>query len=75
MRQGMALTLALAPISGTTFVLLADLHQQHPEFAAQVMPIALSAIAVMELLGPLAVQWGLRLAGEQHPTTRSGSGA
>lgn len=74
-RQSLALTLTLTPISGTTFVLLADLYQQHPGFAMQVLPIGLSAIAIMELLGPLAVQWGLRIAGEQHPSTLSGGQA
>jgi Kef-type K+ transport system membrane component KefB len=64
MRQSLALTLALTPISGTALVLLADLQISHPTFANQVAPIVLSAIAIMELLGPIVVQWGLRIAGE-----------
>jgi Kef-type K+ transport system membrane component KefB len=63
-RQGVALALTLAPISGTTLVLFADLHLAQPEVAAALAPVVLSAIAVMELLGPLAVQWGLRMAGD-----------
>lgn len=63
-RQGLSLALTLAPISGTTLVLFADLHVAQPEVAALLAPVVLSAIAVMELLGPLAVQWGLRMAGE-----------
>lgn len=64
LRQSFALTLALTPISGTALVLLADLQISHPAFANQVAPIVFSAIAIMELLGPVVVQWALRVAGE-----------
>jgi hypothetical protein len=70
-RQGVALSLALTPMGGSALVLLTDLQLSHPAFAPQVAPIMLSAIAFSELLGPLAVQWGLRLAGEQHPPAAS----
>ncbi|MBK1612119.1 sodium:proton exchanger [Rubrivivax gelatinosus] len=66
-RQAAGLSLALTPLSGTVLVLLTDLQLTHPGFAPQVVPIVLSAIAFMEVLGPLAVQWGLRLAGEHRP--------
>jgi len=71
-RQGLALSLALTPMGGSALVLLTDLQLSHPAFAPQVAPIMLSAIAFSELLGPLAVQWGLRLAGEQHPAAGRG---
>ncbi len=67
LRQGFGLALALTPLSGTVLVLLADLQSTHPQFAPQVVPIVLSAIAFTELLGPLAVQWGLHVAGEPQP--------
>jgi hypothetical protein len=67
LRQGLGLSLALLPMSGTALVLLADLHGSHPSIAQQVAPIIVSAIAFTEVLGPLAVLWGLRLAGEQQP--------
>ncbi|MBA3591706.1 cation:proton antiporter [Methylibium sp.] len=70
-RQGVALALTLTPVSGTTLVLYADLHVTHPAFAMTVAPIVLSAIAIMELLGPIAVQLGLRLAGEHQPRRRA----
>jgi Kef-type K+ transport system membrane component KefB len=66
-RQAAGLALALAPMSATALVLLADLQATLPGFAPQVAPIALSAVAFSVLLGPLAVQWGLRLAAEAHP--------
>jgi Kef-type K+ transport system membrane component KefB len=67
LRQGLGLSLALVPLSGTALVLLTDLQSNHPVFAPLVAPTILAAIAFTELLGPLAVQWGLRIAGEQHP--------
>jgi len=66
-RQALGLSLALTPLSGTALVLLSDLQGTHPAFAPLVAPVILSAIVFTEVLGPLAVQWGLRLAGEQHP--------
>ena len=70
-RQGFALALTLTPISGTALVLLADMHRTQPEFALRIGPIVLTAIAAMELIGPIAVQWGLMLAGEQQPRART----
>ncbi len=66
-RQGLALSLTLTPISGTALVLFADLYRTHPEFAARLAPIVLTTIAALALIGPIAVQWGLVLAGEQQP--------
>lgn len=68
-RQGLALTLALTPISATSLVLLADLQSTHPAVAAQLAPIVLSMLAIMALLGPVLVQGGLRLAGEHRPAS------
>jgi Kef-type K+ transport system membrane component KefB len=66
-RQGLALAVCLSPISGSTLVLYSEIQSRHPELAAQLAPVILSAIALMELAGPIAVQWSLRLAGEQQP--------
>lgn len=70
LRQGLALALTLTPVSGTALVLFADLHMTHPALAVLAAPVVLTAIAAMELAGPLAVQWGLRLANEEHPVQR-----
>lgn len=67
LRQALGLSLALTPMSGTALVLLADLQGTHAGFAPLVAPTIVSAIAFTEVLGPLLVQWGLRLAGEQQP--------
>jgi Kef-type K+ transport system membrane component KefB len=73
-RQGLALALALTPISATTLVLLADLQATHPDLAHRLSPVVLSAIAAMAIIGPITVQWGLRLGGEhqrpEEPSTK-----
>ena len=66
LRQGAALSLTLTPLSATTLVLLSDLHASHPALAAEVAPIVLGALALMAVLGPVAVQAALRLGGELH---------
>ncbi len=66
MRQGFALALALSPVSATSLVLLADLQSTHPALAAQLSPIVLTAVAAMAIIGPITVQWGLRMTGEQR---------
>ena len=71
-RQGLALALALTPVSATSLVLLADLQAAHPAIAGQLAPVVLSAIALMALLGPVLVQGGLRLAGEHRPARLEG---
>lgn len=66
-RQGIALAVCLSPVSGTMLVLFSEMQAHHPAIAAQLAPVILSTIALMELIGPIAVQWGLRLAGEHQP--------
>jgi Kef-type K+ transport system membrane component KefB len=65
-RQALALGVALAPASGLAFLLTADLLTASPELAAHAGPIVFSTIALLELLGPLAVYWALHRSGETH---------
>ena len=66
-RQGVGLSLALTPLSATALVMYSDLQSSHAGFAAQLAPIALSSIAIMDLLGALAVLAALRGAHEIGP--------
>lgn len=68
LRQGLALGLTLLPLSATALVMLVELQGVHPAFGRSLAPIVLSAIALLELAGPLAVAAALRLAGEVAPT-------
>lgn len=67
-RQGLALSITMTPLSATALVMLSELMRAEPELAAGAVPIILASIAVLELLGPIAVQFALRLAGELPPT-------
>jgi Kef-type K+ transport system membrane component KefB len=65
-KQAAALGFALMPLSGAALVLTADLQAVYPEFAAQLTGIVFSAVAVLELLGPIAVQAALRYVNEDN---------
>ncbi len=64
LRQGTALAIALTPLSATALVLLSELMRVLPALAGTVLPVVVGAVVVLELIGPLAVQAALRLAGE-----------
>ena len=66
-RQGLALSITMTPLSATALVMLSELMRAEPKLAAGAVPIILAAIAVLELFGPIAVQFALRLAGELPP--------
>lgn len=63
-RQGLALSIASTPMSATTLVMLGTLVQAAPTAGNGAIPIIMSAVAIMELVGTIAVQWALRYAGE-----------
>jgi Kef-type K+ transport system membrane component KefB len=67
MRQAVGLGLALMPMSSLTLLLQHDIARLFPAFGQELSAIYLSAIILMEVAGPLAVQFGLRLAGETLP--------
>lgn len=64
LRQGMALSLTLTPLSATALVMLSELYRASPQLGADIGPIVLTAVAVVELIGPIAVKLALRAAGE-----------
>jgi Kef-type K+ transport system membrane component KefB len=72
MKQCLALALVLQPMSSLTLLMAHDIGNIFPYFARDLGAIFVAAIIVMEFLGPLAVQWGLRLAGESA-TDESGT--
>ena len=72
MRQALGLALSLAPVSTFALLLQHDVLREYPEFA-DVSTMFLAAIFVMEFVGPVAVQTGLRGAGETAPDDDIGS--
>jgi len=58
------LCLALTPMSGLALALVQETTYIYPDFGADIAAILLSAVLILELLGPLAVQVALRQSGE-----------
>jgi Kef-type K+ transport system membrane component KefB len=61
------LSVALLPMSGLAVVMVQDTAFFYPAFGAELAAVMLSAIALLELAGPLATQFALRRAGEARP--------
>ncbi len=66
LRQGVALGITLAPISGAALVMMTELQNLYPEFASHLTAIVFSAIAFLELIGPIAVHLALRWVHEEN---------
>lgn len=64
LRKSSLLALTLMPMSGMALILLRETSKAYPEFGPALATVVLSAIAVLELLGPLLVQFALVRAGE-----------
>jgi Kef-type K+ transport system membrane component KefB len=62
--QALCLGAALTPMSATAWVLALDFGTRHATAAAQLMPLLLTTLALLELSAPLLVMASLRLAGE-----------
>lgn len=58
------LCLTLTPMSGIAVAMVQGTADLYPEFGARLAAIVLSAVLILELLGPIAVQFALRRAGE-----------
>jgi len=63
-RQAASLTACLLPMSATAWVLAVDFAATHPQAAASLMPVLLTSLALVELVGPLLLLYALRYAGE-----------
>jgi hypothetical protein len=61
------LAIALLPLSGSAVVMVRDTTTLYPEFGRELAAVVLSAVVILELLGPIATQFALRRAGEAHP--------
>lgn len=61
------LAVALLPLSGSAVVMVRDTTSFYPEFGKELAAVVLSAVVILELIGPLATQYALRRAGEAHP--------
>ncbi len=65
------LSLALLPMSGLAVVMVLDTQALYPAFGGELAAVVLTAVAVLEILGPIATQFALRRAGEADPAAGS----
>jgi Kef-type K+ transport system membrane component KefB len=66
------LAVGLLPMSGLAVIMVHDASAMAPGFGGELAALLLSAVAVLELAGPLATQFALRRAGEAHPEAGRG---
>ncbi len=66
-RQALGLGCALMPMSTIALILQFDVARHFPQFGRDLTAVFLSAVILMEIIGPIATQWGLRLAGDTAP--------
>lgn len=68
--SGGLLCLALTPMSGLAIEMMHRTTRLYPEFGATLAPIVLSAVLILELIGPVAVQFALKKAGEAQEAVK-----
>lgn len=66
-RAGGWLAVTLLPLSGQAVTMVRDTVTLYPSFGRELAAIVLSAVVVLELVGPIATQFALRRAGEARP--------
>lgn len=62
--QAALLVVAIQPMSGLAAVLAYDAANMLGELAASVAPVVVAAVVMLEIIGPIATQIALRLAGD-----------
>jgi len=63
-RQGVLLGLSQLPMAGTAIVLVESTASFYPEFGIRLAGMVFAAVALLEILGPVATQVAFKLAGE-----------
>jgi Kef-type K+ transport system membrane component KefB len=66
-RQAVGLGAVMLPMSSLSLLMAHDIGKIFPQFGQDLGAIFIAAIIIMEIAGPLAVQWGLKFAGETLP--------
>lgn len=63
-QKALWLSVALLPLSGSAIVLAHDVAAMYPELGAQLTQIVYASVAILEIIGPIAVQVALRMSNE-----------
>jgi Kef-type K+ transport system membrane component KefB len=64
LRKASLLSIGLTPMSGTALLLAQDFYVLYPGFGPELNAVMVSTVAMLEILGPLAVNFALRQARE-----------
>ena len=72
-KKALLLGIGMVPMSAIAVVMVQGASALYPEFGAKLSSIVLSAVVILELVGPLATQWALRRAGETESVTGVGA--
>jgi len=72
-KKAILLGIGMVPMSAIAVVMVQGAAALYPEFGAKLSSIVLSAVVILELVGPLATQWALRRAGETESATGVGT--
>jgi len=72
-QKALLLGIGMVPMSAIAVVMVQGASALYPEFGAKLSSIVLSAVVILELVGPLATQWALRRAGEAAPAPGAGA--
>jgi Kef-type K+ transport system membrane component KefB len=67
MKQTAGLGLAMLPMSSVSLLLAHDIGRLFPDFGEAFGAMFIGAVLVMQVVGPFALEWGLKLAGETLP--------
>jgi len=67
MKQAGLLCTSLLPMSGVAIVMVQSATTISPDFGTKLSTVILAAVAILDLIGPFAAQFSLRLAGEASP--------
>lgn len=66
-KQATLLGIALSPMAGLALGMTQTIYDFYPEFGAKLSGIVVSAVALLQILGPIATRFSLRRAGEHSP--------
>jgi Kef-type K+ transport system membrane component KefB len=66
-QKALWLSVALLPMSGSAIVLAHDIAALYPELGGQLTQIVYATVAILEIIGPIAVQVALRMSNEAMP--------
>lgn len=71
LKKALWLSLALLPMSGSAIVLAHDVAMLYPEIGSELTQIVYATVAVLEIIGPIAVQVALKASREAMPGEES----